>query len=81
MQKLALVALFCLLGSPLVAQDKGTIDKLNDAFETAFNKGDAATVANMYTDDAYLLPRKLIWSAAAMESSSSGKPRVSRSET
>ena len=39
-----------------VAQDKATVEKLNDAFEAAFNKGDFAAVASMYTEDAYLLP-------------------------
>ena len=38
------------------AQDKATIEKLNDAFVSAFNKGDYATVAGMYTEDAFLLP-------------------------
>src|SRR3712207_8474554 len=38
------------------AQDKAAIEKLNSAFESAFNKGDAASVASMYTEDAYLLP-------------------------
>ena len=56
MRKLAFAALFCLSASPLVAQDKASIEKLNDAFAAAFNKGDAATVANMYVEDAYLLP-------------------------
>jgi uncharacterized protein (TIGR02246 family) len=38
------------------AQDKATIEKLNDAFMSAFKKGDFAAVGGMYTDDAYLLP-------------------------
>src|SRR5438128_10162632 len=38
------------------AQDKATIQKLNDAWTAAFNKGDAAAVAAMYTEDAYVLP-------------------------
>ncbi len=48
-------ALF-LVTTPIAAQDKSTIEKLNDTFETAFNKGDFAAVAGMYTEDAYLLP-------------------------
>jgi ketosteroid isomerase-like protein len=46
---------FLVLG-PAVAQDKATMEKLNDAFVTAFSKGDFATVGSMYTEDAYLLP-------------------------
>jgi uncharacterized protein (TIGR02246 family) len=45
--------LFCGSAS---AQDKAAIQKLNDAFTSAFNKGDFVTVGSMYTDDAYLLP-------------------------
>ena len=51
-----MVALFCICAAPLWAQDKSTIEKLNDAFAQAFNKGDTASVAKMYTEDAYLLP-------------------------
>ena len=39
-----------------LAQDKAAIQKLNDAWTAAFNKGDAAAVAAMYTEDAYVLP-------------------------
>ena len=45
-----------LLVAPAAAQDKATIENLNDAFEAAFNKGDFAAIGNMYTEDAYLLP-------------------------
>jgi uncharacterized protein (TIGR02246 family) len=41
---------------PALAQDKAAIEKLNDAWTTAFNKGDTAAVAAMYTEDAYVLP-------------------------
>ncbi len=44
------------LGSPAVAQNKATIEKLNDVWTAAFNKGDAAAVAVLYTEDAYVLP-------------------------
>jgi uncharacterized protein (TIGR02246 family) len=44
------------LGSPAVAQSKATIEKLNDVWTAAFNKGDAAAVAALYTEDAYVLP-------------------------
>lgn len=38
------------------AQTIATIQQLNDKWESAFNKGDAAAVAAMYTEDAYVLP-------------------------
>lgn len=44
------------LGSPALAENKATIEKLNDAWTAAFNKGDAAAVAALYTEDAYVLP-------------------------
>jgi uncharacterized protein (TIGR02246 family) len=42
--------------SAALAQDKATIEKLNDAWTAAFNKGDAPAVAAMYAEDAYVLP-------------------------
>ena len=56
MRRLTLTTVLCLLAMPAVAQDKATIEKLNDAFEAAFNKSDFAALGNMYTEDAYLLP-------------------------
>ena len=44
------------LGSPAFAQNKATIEKLNDVWTAAFNKGDAAAVAALYAEDAYVLP-------------------------
>jgi uncharacterized protein (TIGR02246 family) len=44
------------LGGPALAQNRATIEKLNDAWTAAFNKGDAAAVAALYTEDAYVLP-------------------------
>ena len=41
---------------PALAQNKATIEKLNDVWTAAFNKGDAAAVAVLYTEDAYVLP-------------------------
>ena len=38
------------------AQDKATIQSLNDKFAAAFNSGDFAAVASHYTEDAVLLP-------------------------
>ena len=46
----------CLIVAPAAAQDKATIERLNDAFETAFNKGEFSALASMYTEDAHLLP-------------------------
>jgi uncharacterized protein (TIGR02246 family) len=48
----------CLIleAAPAAAQDKATIEKLNDAWMAAFNKGDAAAIAAMYTEDAFMLP-------------------------
>jgi uncharacterized protein (TIGR02246 family) len=44
------------VGSPALAQNKATIEKLNDVWTAAFNKGDAAAVRALYTEDAYVLP-------------------------
>ena len=44
------------VGSPALAQNKATIEKLNDVWTAAFNKGDTAAVAALYTEDAYVLP-------------------------
>src|SRR3954471_11641095 len=38
------------------AQDVKTIQQLNDRFSQAFAKGDFAAVANLYSEDAVLLP-------------------------
>jgi uncharacterized protein (TIGR02246 family) len=38
------------------AQDKATIQSLNDQFAKAFNTGDIAAVAAHYTEDATVLP-------------------------
>ena len=40
----------------VLAQDKATIQKLNDQLEEAYNSGNARSVAAMYTEDAILLP-------------------------
>lgn len=56
MRRIAL-ALACLLAAtPALAQSKPTIQKLNDEWADAFNRGDAAGLAAMYTQDAYVLP-------------------------
>ena len=41
---------------PAMAQSKTAIQKLEDQWGAAFNKGDATAVAAMYTEDAYVLP-------------------------
>ncbi len=56
MRRVLLIAAFCVVAAPGYAQDKATIEKLNDAFAQAFNAGDMAALAGMYTSDAYLLP-------------------------
>jgi uncharacterized protein (TIGR02246 family) len=55
--RLSTLLMACLLAAtPAMGQDKAVIDKLNDAFVAAFNKGDFAAVAAMYTEDATVLP-------------------------
>ena len=57
MRRLALVAVFCLAAVvPGHAQDKASFQKLADQWSEAFNKGDITRVAQMYVDDAVLLP-------------------------
>lgn len=46
----------CALAAPALAQTKAAIQQLDDQFAAAFNKGDAAALAAMYTIDAYVLP-------------------------
>ena len=45
-----------LLATAAPAQDRATIERLNEAFSAAFRQGDMAAVAGMYTEDADLLP-------------------------
>lgn len=53
-----IMAAVCLVlaAAPALAQSKAAIQKLNDEWAAAFNKGDAAALAAMYTTDAYVLP-------------------------
>jgi hypothetical protein len=53
---LVLTGLMLAVAPPAVAQSKATMQQLNDRWAEAFNKGDAAAVAAMYTADAYVLP-------------------------
>ena len=58
MPRLTMLAL-CLgvsSAAPALAQNAATIQKLNDKWAAAFNKGDAAAVAAMYAEDADVLP-------------------------
>lgn len=52
------MATVCLVlaAAPALAQSKAVIQKLNDQWSDAFNRGDAAALAAMYTEDAYVLP-------------------------
>ena len=57
MRRVAMLAVCLGLASaPVLAQSKADIQQLNDQWAAAFNKGDAAAVAAMYTQDAYMLP-------------------------
>jgi uncharacterized protein (TIGR02246 family) len=57
MLRRALLATVCVaISVSAYAQDKATIDKLNEKFAEAFNRGDTAAVAAMYTDNAFVLP-------------------------
>ena len=57
MKRAILVLTFLMLAAvPALAQSKATMQQLNDRWAAAFNKGDAAAVAAMYTADAYVLP-------------------------
>jgi uncharacterized protein (TIGR02246 family) len=57
MRRIAILAVcFGLFAAPALAQSKAAIQKLNDQWAAAFNKGDAAAVAALYTQDAYVLP-------------------------
>ena len=47
------LALCC---APAFAQSKAAIQKLDDVWAAAFNKGDFAALASMYDDQAYVLP-------------------------
>jgi ketosteroid isomerase-like protein len=44
------------LAAPALAQDKSSIQAENMRFSAAFNSGDYAAAASVYTEDAYMLP-------------------------
>ncbi|KLK92596.1 ketosteroid isomerase [Microvirga vignae] len=57
MRACVLLAATCLcLPVSAMAQDRATIQSLNDQFARAFNTGDIAAVAAHYTEDAVVLP-------------------------
>ena len=61
MPSLSAIVSIALLGclavvQPAAANDKATIQRLDDEFAVAFNRGDYVAVANMYTEDATVLP-------------------------
>lgn len=57
MSRLSLAFAAALLAaSPVLADDTAAIEGQADAFEAAFNAGDAAAVAALYTEDAVALP-------------------------
>jgi uncharacterized protein (TIGR02246 family) len=55
-RSLLVLAVTLIFAAPALAQGKAAIQKLEDQWGAAFNKGDAAAVAAMYADDAYVLP-------------------------
>jgi uncharacterized protein (TIGR02246 family) len=51
-----LIACLMLMAEPAAAQSKAVIQKADDRWAEAFNKGDATALAAIYTEDAYVLP-------------------------
>jgi uncharacterized protein (TIGR02246 family) len=57
MWKMVVLWLVCaVVATPVSAQIKNQIQKADDQYSEAFNRGDAAAVADNYTDDAVALP-------------------------
>ena len=57
MSRLTAIALsLTLLAASAAAQNKPMIQKLSDEWAAAFNKGDSHALAELYTEDAYVLP-------------------------
>jgi uncharacterized protein (TIGR02246 family) len=56
MTRTALAAILVLLASPAFAQQKSQVQAANAKFEQAFNSGNAAAVAALYTTQAEVMP-------------------------
>ena len=57
MSRLAAITIaLALLAIPAAAQNKPAIQKLSDEWAAAFNKGNSHALAELYTEDAYVLP-------------------------
>lgn len=57
MRRIAIAAICLAVAAvPALAQTKSTIQQLNGEWMAAFNKGDAAALAVLYAEDAYVLP-------------------------
>jgi ketosteroid isomerase-like protein len=56
MRKILAVAALLVLASPCFAQDKATIQAMEDQLAKAFLAGDGKAAAAVYTEDAILLP-------------------------
>jgi uncharacterized protein (TIGR02246 family) len=69
MRKIAVAAVLVMCAAPAMAQSVADIQKLDDAWAAAFNKGDVKAVAAMYAEDAYVLPDKgeMVHGRAAIE--------------
>ena len=70
MRRIGIVAVLAPLASTAQAQDRATIEKLNETFVTALAKGDVTAVASMYAEDADLLPpdEQIVKGRAAIQS-------------
>ncbi len=67
-----LVSLFALVAAAPAHDIKAEIDAANAKWSEAFNKGDAAAVAQFYTEHATALPPAARWPTAARRSSRFG---------
>jgi uncharacterized protein (TIGR02246 family) len=70
MSRTAMLAVcLCMGAATASAQTVAQIQALNDKWDAAFNKGDAAAMAAMYAEDAYALPpgAEMIKGRAAIE--------------
>ena len=57
MRTFLIAAVACIgIAGPALADDKATIQALDDQFSAAANRGDATAVANLYAPDATVMP-------------------------